>query len=664
MHRIGPIIEGTDFAVIVDGTRVDAQTEGMLLEGTEERSGTEGTRHIVALYRYAPLQLAIESHVTYYEGEQVVRRWVSVRNESTAAVTVERIDSFVLELPADEWTLLHYKSEWGAEFEPVRQPLAGEDVVLETRKGRSSKDMHPWMSVIGSGGDVLTVSPMWSGNWILRCESGAAGSYAVSGGLNDWEFFKRLQPGQAMEGIHVAMAAGSGGDLNSTSVPLARVGRKYWYAQNSFSRSLPAEWNHWWSYEDKTINEEAFRANAAEAAKLGIEICTLDAGWFGPSDAATEWYEYRGDWEMVNTARFPSGIRALSDDVHGLGMKFGIWCEIEAVGKSAKVSQRYPSFPARRDGEPLGYLCFGNPEVQEWAFGMLDGLITGYNCQWIKLDFNLDPQAGCNSTDHGHGAGDGLYEHYNGYYRVLDRVRAKHPEVILENCSSGGLRIDLGMLQHTHTTFLSDPDWPEHSLQVFWGATTMLAPEVCLHWSYSEFLWDYEKQKFNPLSPDLKPYQFDYYTRIAMMRGFGISQKLPQMPEWMRARLAHHIGLYRDKVKPFVRSGDLFRLTAQPVRGGLGDCWSAFQYSMHASDEHLVFVFRLPGSEEERTIRLLELDAEATYRVSEMAGADRDAGDSKQFAPILRTGAQLLAEGIFFNGLAVEESVILNVVKI
>ncbi|WP_308638388.1 alpha-galactosidase [Paenibacillus silvisoli] len=668
MHHLGAVIEGTEFAVYVNGTRIDSQTEGVQLEGTEERFGSgaaaSGTRHVVASYRYAPLRLAIESHVALYEGEQLVRRWVSVRNEGADAVTVERVDSFVLTLPADEWTVLHYKSDWGAEFEPVRVPLAGEDVILETRKGRSSKDMHPWMSVIGSGGEVLTISPMWSGNWILRCVA-EGGAYAVSGGLHDWEFSKQLEPGQAMDGVHVAMAVGSGGDLNTTSIPFARVGRKHWYAQNGFSQSLPAEWNHWWSYEDKTINEEVFRANAAEAAKLGIEICTLDAGWFGPSDVASEWYEYRGDWEMVNTVRFPSGIRALSDYVHGLGMKFGLWCEIEALGKSAALSQRYPSFPARRDGEPLGYLCFGNPEVQDWAVGMLDKLISGYDCQWIKLDFNLDPQAGCNCTDHGHGAGDGLFEHYNGYYRVLDRVRGMHPDVILENCSSGGLRIDLGMMQHTHTTFLSDPDWPEHSLQVFWGATTMLAPEVCLHWSYSEFLWDYEKQRFNPLSPDLEPHQFDYYTRIAMMRGFGISQKLPQMPEWMRARLAHHIGLYRDKVKPFVRSADLYRLTGQPVRGGHGDCWSAFQYSMPEGEEHIVFVFRLPGGEEERTIVLQGLDAEAVYLVSELDGgeAEGSVGTAKQVEPVLRTGAELLAKGIAFGGLAVEESVILSVVK-
>ena len=81
--------------------------------------------------------------------------------------------------------------------------------------------------------------------------------------------------------------------------------------------------------------------------------------------------------------------------------------------------------------------------MQEWAYATLDRLITDYALDWVKLDFNLDPGAGCNRADHGHQAGDGLYEHYQGYYRVLDRVRTAprgHPRKL----QLRGLRIDLG----------------------------------------------------------------------------------------------------------------------------------------------------------------------------------------------------------------------------
>ena len=247
-------------------------------------------------------------------------------------------------------------------------------------------------------------------------------------------------------------------------------------------------------------------------------------------------------------------------------------------------------------------------------------LIRDYTCDWIKLDFNLDPGAGCNRTDHGHGAGDGLYAHYEGYYRLLDRIRSHFPEIVLENCASGGLRIDLGMLRHTHLTFLSDPDWPAHDLQIFWGATTTLAPDVCLHWSFSEWRVGNgpPQQNFNPRDPALQPHQLDYYTRISMLGVFGFSQKLPELPEWVALRLAQHIAIYRQHVRRFVREADLYRLTDQPRRSGEGDRWCAFQYSL--PDEHLLFVFRLPGAEPARAIRLRNLQADRLYQIEGFEG--------------------------------------------
>ncbi len=81
------------------------------------------------------------------------------------------------------------------------------------------------------------------------------------------------------------------------------------------------------------------------------------------------------------------------------------------------------------------------------------------------------------------------------------------PEVVLENCSSGGLRIDLGILRQTHMTFLSDPDWPVHDLQIFWGASTMLAPDVLLHWSFCDWRSTNPppQQTFNPRDPEPHP---------------------------------------------------------------------------------------------------------------------------------------------------------------
>lgn len=588
-------------------------------------------------------------HLKAYAETALFEMWPEIHNTGSKVCQVGRVDSFSFDLPAAAADLLSFDSDWGQEFQLKRQPLAGK-IILETRFGRSSKGMHPWFGLLQQNDGILSGSIAWSGNWVARFEPLKGEGYRISGGLHDWNFTKDLSPADWMECPHCMLVLGK--DLNAISQQYARIGRQYWYPRNALSAQTPVEWNHWWSYEDIDIDETKVRNNIEAAAPLGVQAVTLDAGWFGPDQAGSVWYEYRGDWDQVNQARFPHGIRPISDWAHAHAMQFGLWCEIEGLGKRAMLNVEHPDFAAARDGKPLGYVCFGNPAAQEWAYQVLCRLISEYHCDWIKLDFNVDPEAGCNRSEHGHGKGDGLFEHYQGYYRLLDRLRQAFPNVLLENCSSGGLRIDLGMLRHTHLTFLTDPDWPVHSLQVFWGASTMLAPNACLHWSFSEWRGENHipQQFFDPHDARLTPYQLDYYTRIAMLGSFGLSQKLPELPGWVASRLAYHIKVYREQVRRFILDADLYRLTDQPQRDGRGERWCAFQYSLPAENQHLLFVFRLPGAGQARPMRLLGLVPEWDYSVSGFDGE----------IEFIKSGQELIEAGLLFDALPTEGSVILK----
>ena len=249
---------------------------------------------------------------------------------------------------------------------------------------------------------------------------------------------------------------------------------------------MPLTWNHWWPYEDQEINTETFLADVAVARELGYELAVLDAGWFGGADEASDWWKIRGDWDDENTVRFPDGVAGLAAATRAAGVEFGVWCEIEALGFDARIAAAKPEIVARRDGDPayvgireddkgwLGYVCLGSPAGREHVLDVLDRLIGRTGARWLKVDFNLDPGPGCSRTDHGHEAGDGLYEHYVGLYGVLDELRGRYPQLVVEDCSSGGLRLDLGLLAHVHCGFLSDPDWTEFQLQLLWGISQML----------------------------------------------------------------------------------------------------------------------------------------------------------------------------------------------
>jgi alpha-galactosidase len=636
------------FAAVVDGRRIDATSPGLRLQNTSTQE-RRGARHTTVVLLDEATGVAVEYHTITYAGSAVLETWFVVRNRSERTLRVEQLDSLVLELPAAAYEVLSFTGDWGMEFEPQRVKLQGE-TMLETTTGRSSKGRDPWFALLQNGRSMMAGAPVWSGNWAVRLAPLPPGGYRLSAGMHHADFFADLAPGASITAPAMVLALAEGNDTNATARQFARVGREHWYPRNRLAATLPVEWNHWWSYEDKTIDEAVFRANVDAAARMGVEVCTLDAGWFGPTDPASDWYEHRGDWDLVNTVRFPSGLRALSDYTHAAGMAFGLWCEIEGLGKHARLAETRPELVARRGGERLGYVCMGGPAGEEWAFETLDRLIREHGCDWIKLDFNLDPGAGCDRADHGHGAGDGLYAHYQGYYRALERVRAAHPEVVLENCSSGGLRLDLAIMRQTHMTFLSDPDWPEHSLQVFWGLSEYLAPDVCLHWSYCD--WRHAKhrhQLFDPHDPKLRPHQLDYYTRISMLHLFGFSQKLPELPGWVFERLAHHTAVYKTLVRRFVREAELLRLTGQPKRFGDGERWAAFQYVLPDRSEHLLFVFRLHGGESTRTVHLRELDPSRTYTL-EWEGEGRT---------VQHSGAELMERGLVFDELPEEGSALM-----
>lgn len=598
------------------GTYISAQSPSVQFVDVIYQHDTPGTVRAAVRFWESQLQLNITWFVQIYADTTLCETWLELENAGTVVQTITRIDSCAIDLPSASYEILSYTGGWGSEFEPVRQRLA-RDCRFETRAGRSSQGMHPWCALWRDNRSLMSVAVAWSGNWVIRYDECADGGYRLSAGVNDWAFFVDLAAGARVVSPKVVIVAQDHADLNAATQAYATVGRRFWYPRTPLADALPVEWNHWWTYEDRSLNEHVFRANVDAAKHLGIEVCTLDAGWFGPSDPDTHWYDYRGDWHLVNAQRFPSGIRALSDYVHAAGMAFGIWCEIEAIGRHASINTTHPSIVARRHNASLGYVCLGSDAGWDWAFATLERIITAYNADWIKLDFNLDPGAGCDRTDHGHGAGDGLLCHYHGYYRLLAAIRHKYPHVVLENCSSGGLRIDLGLARETHMAFLSDPDWPEHSLQLFWGAATMLAPDALLHWGFCEWGFaDHPQQTFDPRDLTLTPHQLDYYTHISMLHRFGFSQGLPDLPVWVAQRYQTHIADYQHIVRRFVKQARLVHLTNQPRRDGTLDRFAGFQYVMPDATEMLIALFRLPGAKAQRRFYLDAIQTQCTYKAT------------------------------------------------
>jgi alpha-galactosidase len=536
-------------------------------------------------------------------------------------------DLMTIVLPTATRALSGFTSSWGLEFEPQSLP-AGESVVWEVTSGRSSNGALPWLAAETERG-VVVVTVHWSGNWRFVVTPDADGTQIAVGLHPDGQRMiladgeqLRLPEVSVATGQTTADAAAALALLLSEQVPASAVG-------------LLTEWNHWWPYEDAEIDEATFLAEASAAADLGLEVAVLDAGWFGRAEASSDWVAERGDWDRVNTARFPHGLAWLAEQTRQSGIDFGLWIEAEAVGGGAAVAVEHPEILAQDAGSSLGYVCLGSDAGRAHVHDHVARLIGETGARWIKWDFNLDPGAGCRRGDHGHKPDEGLLRHYLGLYAVLDRLRAAHPDTVFEACASGGLRIDAGLAAHVDGFFLSDPDWTEHHLTCLWGAARMLPPRQLLHWPQSEWRGEHRFQKVDYSGSLLTPDQFDTKIRAAMLHRFGISIRLTQLRADLRERLRRHLRVYEECVRPLLVDGTLRPLTDQPLREEKGHRQPAYQLT--SGEEHVLAAFLLPPQWSWQPVRPTGLDPVARYEV-------RDLDSGRQVA--VAAGAELQSDGL------------------
>ena len=635
-HWVAPRIGGEGDLVTIEGTLADTG------EGTSLHAAWSARR---------------------VAGQPVWEFALTLRNEGEHPLTITRMDPLSL-VTGPAWRTNGFTSAWGDEFRPLTGH-AGHHLVLESRSGRSSHGMIPWLGLErgpvrggtgygpgeGEPAAALTVAPAYSGNWHIHAMAGGH----ITAGISPWQFWVDLAPGESVTAPSVVLTVAP--SLDAAAVALQHAAAADWLPRTEFTDSLPVEWNHWWPYEDQEVDEQVIAANARIAAEVGIEVAMVDAGWFGAADPTSYWQEQRGDWSSVNTARFPSGLAALGQSIRDAGVLPGMWIEAEAVGANSLLRAAHPeamahSVEGRRadpsyrvqtesldpnDNTFLGYVCLGSPAGREHVLESMSTLITTTGARWIKLDFNIDPDAGCTRTDHGHGAGDGLLRHYEGLYAVLDELRARHPDLMLESCSSGGLRIDLGLARHVHAFFLSDPDYTEHHLQVLWGVRHLLPPVGILHWSWSQWRGDYPPswRDWSTVTVD----EFDTMLRAAMLHRFGVSLRLPELRAELIERLRVHVDLFQREVEPFVRDGVLQPLTASPVRGGWGDRAPSIQLTL-PDGRMLIAAFVLEGGTRPYSVRPHGLEPDTIYAITDLAN-----GETRRIS-----GVEMLDDGLVALG--------------
>jgi alpha-galactosidase len=571
-----------------------------------EASGSVDGNTLRLRGRVEPSMLTAHITVTAHADASLVVLDLEVANDGQEPVTVESLPtlSFATARAHDARLAVLAGGRWDEALPPRGYRLELRDLDQLGRRmgigaaedGRSSGEHVPWLALTHDGGGLLAAL-VWSGRWRLdTAERGDA--RAVAFGISD--FAHRLAPGERIA-LPSAVVAGYAGSLDDGANAWRRWLATHW------TPPVPADWpwiqyNHWYAYYGDIDADRLFE-EARLAAASGCEVFVIDDGWFR-GRRPDSYYAGWGDW-VEDRSKFPDGLHVFGERVRGLGMRFGLWVEPERADDAGELVRTRPDWVATRDGEPIRrygpdgaegvHLCLGNPEARRWMADEMIRVVREYGVDWLKWDYNMGYGYGCDAPDHGHQATDGHYAHTFGLYQVLQELRAACPDLMIENCASGGHRIDLGTLRHTHTNWVSDYTHRAASCRQHVQGAGLLLPLAHLN------TWTLEERDSSGF-------------RSRMGGAFGVSSFMGRWTDEERELFAAAVEEYR-RLRPFL-TGDRYLLTG-PWHGD----WDVWQH-VHPNDEQIaILAFREGGSIDEVRIRPRITHTDRVVRVERSSGA-------------------------------------------
>lgn len=581
----------------------DAATLVRLVEQHVETPDANTQRQVILLEdlgRSAQIRLQLEM----YAGQPVLRHQVSITNlqfkpQFATAANLEPY-SFAADAPSyqmfrvAQWAAGKHAQDFGtsqATLDPAGAPtglLAGSGGLYCT-----------WMAVRDPSGHGLFAG------WEFDGQSAASVRHRAADGL--------LNLSAAIVNLHHPVEAG-----DTFTLPAGFVGvfQGNWdqagfatqkFAEAALARPAPANFPYvaWdsWGYTTG-INEDLLRRNADAAAAAGAELFLVDLGWALQI----------GDW-VEDPAKFPSGMRALSDYVHARGMKFGLHFALAEAMSNSLVLQQHSDWAASVSDNYFGAqsLCLANKPTRDWVVAQAVRMIDDYNLDYILQD-GQNMVKKCTRTDHTHDALDSNYANaVEGIDAVVEEVERQRPSVLWENCENGGNMMTFSMLRHYVTSITNDASGALGSRQGVWGATYPFPPRYADRYMPED-----------PASP--------YITRSYMFGGpWHFMNRLAEMDPGMLPFAQSEVQTYKQ-MRAHVMNGQVFHLTSAP---GVGRTDALESYTA-SGDSAVVVVTRDQSASASAVLKLQGLSAGQTYRV-------RFKDDRHIFT---MTGQQLMQDGV------------------
>ena len=510
----------------------------------------------------------------------------------------------------------------GSGFRFENQLFAGQSRRYATSGGRSANNEYAPFFNISQSGQGIVAAIGWSGQW--NCEIARdSETLRLRSKIEDTEF--RMYKGERFRTSSFVIMEYDG-DFSDGQNKWRRLVKSHFSLIGSGARPKEAPFcaGIWGGMSTASALS---RIDTIKKNRLPFEYIWMDAGWYGgdevgasPDEYEGDWYRHTGDWR-VNAAH-PDKLCEVADAIRDAGMKFLLWFEPERVLSDVPLMSEHPEYLIKSPyaGDMNNLLDLGNDDAWQYCFDTISAYIERLGLSCYRQDFNFEPLGFWRSKDTPERRGITEIKHINGLYRLWDSLLERFPHLIIDNCASGGRRIDIETLRRSVPLWRNDAECPANYYTELCQAQNM---------SYSNWM-PYSGSGSGRVWGDSYIMRGAYsasmttnYT-FSERDSFGDSQ---EQLDWIRRFGGEYL-----RVRPYM-SCDFYPLSE--IVAGL-DAWCASQYNRPEEGDGIVLVFKREMSPYKCAVYSLRgLDASAEYVI-------RDADDGSEF---VKSGAELMNPG-------------------
>ena len=540
-------------------------------------------------------------YYTVFYDTDVISRYFVLKNNGNKELKILKAMSLSLDLPDGEYDLISLRGRYARERTAHRDPIYGGNHRIMSRRGASSHHFNPFFMVTDrnadeESGDAYAFNFVYSGSFLDEIELGQDGLRIMTG-LGDECFSYLLKSGESFNSPEAVMTYSENG-IGQASRNMHSFVRDA-ILPKSNNKKRPIVLNSWEAVYFN-IDQDVMLDFAEEAAKVGIDTFVMDDGWFGArrSDNAG-----LGDWTPTPEI-FPDGLGAFVEKVHAKGIDFGIWIEPEMVNPDSDLYRAHPEWVLRDEKrEPLRsrhqlVLDMANPQVVEYIKESLDKCFDGMDINYFKWDMNRNISNAISPYLPIERKGETQFRYMLGVYELFGWFKKRFPDAMLENCSGGGGRYDLGMMKYSTQIWTSDNTEAKYRVHIQHGSSYGY-PMATMSCHVSNRHGQCEDERM-----------LDYCFKVAINGPLGYEFNILKAEQSVKDAISKQIAEYRE-YEELILNGDFYRLKNPSV----DRCYAYYITNADKSEILLSYLQNNAESDEiEHVLKISCAKSEFNYR--------------------------------------------------